>query len=75
MDKDNDNNYKLYLKHSYEIIYGIPSTMMKMGVQFYFIYLTVTELIQEYIFNDEHFDQLMKELINELQFYKKLAYK
>ena len=75
VDKDNDNNYKLYLKHSYEIIYGIPSTMMKMGLQFYFIYLTVTELIQEYIFNDEHFDQLMKELINELQFYKKLAYK
>ena len=75
VDKDNDNNYKLYLKHSYEIIYGIPSIMMRMGLQFYFIYLTVSELIQEYIFNDEHFDQLMKELINELQFYKKLAYK
>ena len=75
IDKDNDNNFKLYLKHSYEIIYGIPSIMMRMGLQFYFIYLTVTELIQEYIFNDEHFDQLMKELINELQFYKKLAYK
>ena len=49
--------------------------MIKMELSYNFIYTTITELIQKYIFSDEIFDQLMKDMINELQFYKKLSVK
>ena len=73
-DEDNEN-YNLYLKHSYDIIDKLSSTMIKMKLSNSFIYSTITDIIREYIVNDEIFDQLMKDLINELQFYKKLSIK
>ena len=72
---EEDENYQLYMKHSYDIIDKLSSIMIKMELSNSFIYTTITELIREYIFNDEIFDQLMKDMINELQFYKKLSVK
>ena len=72
---EEDENYQLYMKHSYDIIDKLSSIMIKMELSNSFIYTTITELIREYIFNDEIFDQLMKDMINELQFYKKLSIK
>ena len=63
------------MKHSYDIIDKLSSIMIKMELSNSFIYTIITELIREYIFNDAIFDQLMKDMINELQFYKKLSVK
>ena len=77
IDEEDENyqSYQLYMKHSYDIIDKLSSIMIKMELSNSFIYTIITELIREYIFNDAIFDQLMKDMINELQFYKKLSVK
>ena len=72
---ENSDNYKLYLRHSYEVMDGLASIMIKMKLTISFIYLTFAELSKEYIINDDLFNQLMQEFINELYFYKKLSNK
>ena len=74
IDKNSDN-YKSYLRHSYKVMDGLASIMIKMKLTNTFIYLTFTELSKEYIINDDLFNQLMQEFINELYFYKKLSNK
>ena len=68
-----NKNYKSYLKHSYEIIDKLFGIMIKLKLSNFFIYSTYSELSREYIFNDEQFDQLMKDMINGLQLYQKLS--
>ena len=74
IDEENEK-YLLYSKHSYDILSGLCTIMIKMKLSNNFIYSTITGLIQEYIFDDKIFSKLMKEMIDELQFYKKLSNK
>ena len=72
-DIKNNKNYKMYLKHSYEIIDKLFGIMIKLKVSNFFIYSTYSELSREYIINEEQFDNLMKEMINGLELYQKLS--
>ena len=74
IDEENEK-CKLYTKHSYDILSGLCTIMIKMKLSNSFIYSTITELIQEYVFDDKIFNKLMKEMIDELQFYQKLSNK
>ena len=74
VDEENEK-YKLYTKHSYDILSGLCTIMIKMKLSNSFIYSTITELIQEYVFDDKIFNKLMKEMIDELQFYQKVSNK
>ena len=47
--------------------------MMKMKLKNFFIYSTVSELCQEYVFEDKFYQQVMQEVISEIQLYKKLS--
>ena len=69
----NSDNYKKYSDHSYDIMDRLCSTMIKMKLKNDFIYMTFTELCKLYIFDDDIFNKVMQEFINELYFYKKLT--
>ena len=68
----NTENYKLYSKHSYEIIDKLFGVMMKLRLSNYFIYSNYSDLSREYIFEYELLDKLIKEMIIGLQYYQKL---
>ena len=70
---EESEKYKLYFKHVCDIIEGLPSIMMKMKLKNFFIYSTVSELCQEYVFEDKFYQQVMQEVISEIQLYKKLS--
>ena len=72
---EEDENYKIYIEHSFDIIDKLFSTMMKMKISNSFIYSTITGLGQEYIFDNTKFSLLMQNLINEIQYFKKLSNK
>lgn len=69
IDEENED-YKLYNEHSFEIIDKLTSIMLKMKLETSFIYSMITELSKEYIINDDKFSLLMKDLINELYYVK-----
>jgi len=69
----NDENYKIYLKNSYEIVDKLFGIMIKLKLSNFFIYSTYSELSREYIFDDDQFGKLMREMINGLEYYQKLS--
>ena len=71
----NDRRYILYMKNSYRIIDKLFGVMVKLKLSNFFIYSTYSELSREYIFDDEQFGKLMKEMINGLEYYQKLSKK
>ena len=64
---------KSYLKHSYDILESLPSIMIKMKLKNSFIISTIAGLSKEYIIIEEDYQQLMHEVLNEIEFYKKLV--
>ena len=71
----NDRRYILYMKNSYRIIDKLFGVMVKLKLSNFFIYSTYSELSREYIFDDEQFGKLMKEMIKGLEYYQKLSKK
>jgi hypothetical protein len=69
----NSENYKTYLKNSYEIVDKLFGIMIKLKLSNFFIYSTYSELSREYIFDDDQFGKLMREMINGLEYYQKLS--
>ena len=67
---EEDENYKLYLKHSRVIIEELLCTMIKMKFQKSFIMLKITDLIKEYIINENDLSKLMNKIIEDLEIYK-----
>ena len=74
-DIKNNDKYKLYTNHSFEIIDKLFGIMIKLKLPNFFIYSTYSELSREYIFEEELFDKLIKEMINGLEYYQKLSKK
>ena len=70
--KDNEK-YKLYKINSYKIVDNLFGIMIKLKLSNFFIYSTYSELSREYIFDDDQFGKLMKEMINGLEYYQKLS--
>ena len=68
-----DEKYKIYLKNSYEIVDKLFGIMIKLKLSNFFIYSTYSELSREYIFDDDQFGKLMREMINGLEYYQKLS--
>ena len=69
----NSENYKIYLKNSYEIVDKLFGIMIKLKLSNFFIYLTYSELSREYIFDDDQFGKIKREMINGLEYYQKLS--
>ena len=74
-DIKNNDKYKLYTNHSFEIIDKLFGIMIKLKLPNFFIYSTYSELSREYILEEELFDKLIKEMINGLEYYQKLSKK
>ena len=70
---EESENYKSYIKHSCDIIEGLTSIMMKMKLKNNFIYETTSELCKQYIFEESSLKQVLQEIVNELQLFKKLS--
>ena len=47
--------------------------MMKMKLKNNFIYETTSELCKQYIFEESSLKQVLQEIVNELQLFKKLS--
>ena len=67
---EDDEDYKLYLKHSYDIIDDLSNILIKMKFKKSFIMGIITELIKEYIINEEDFKKLMKNIVEGVNLYK-----
>ena len=67
---EEDENYKLYLKHSYIIIEELLFTMIKMKFQKSFVMLKITDLIKEFIIDENDVSKLMNRIIEALEIYK-----
>ena len=65
-----DNNYKLYIKHSFEIIEKLPSIMKKIELSTLTIFAIIDYLGKQYINDNKQFDPFMTKLINELNLKK-----
>ena len=74
-DMKNDDNYKSYSEHTFQIIDQLFGIMMKLKLSNMFIYSIYSELCGEYIFDDKQFNKLIKEMINGLEYYQKLSKK
>jgi hypothetical protein len=70
---EESEKYQSYIKHSSDIIEGLTSIMMKMKLKNNFIYETTSELCKQYIFEDSSLKQVLQEIVNELQLFKKLS--
>ena len=62
--------FQLYLEHSYKIIEGLSSIMMKLKLKNNFIYSIISDLSQEYIINEKDFQDLMVQVLEELHILK-----
>ena len=71
----NNEKYKPYSNHSFEIIDKLFGIMIKLKLPSFFIYSTYSELSRKYIFDDKLFDKLIKEMIIGLEYYQKLSKK
>ena len=47
--------------------------MIKLKLSNFFIYSTYSELSREYIFDDDQFGKIKREMINGLEYYQKLS--
>ena len=65
-----DNNYKLYIKHSFEIIEKLPSIMKKIKLSTLTIFAIIDYLGKQYINDNKQFGPFMTKLINELNLKK-----
>ena len=74
-DMKNDDNYKSYSEHTFQIIDQLFGIMIKLKLSNMFIYSIYSELCGEYIFDDKQFNKLIKEMINGLEYYQKLSKK
>ena len=78
-DKDNclkdDKNYQIYLKDSFEIFVKILDIMINLKLSNFSIYSMYSDLIQEFIFDTEQIDKLMKQMIELLAKYKMMLNK
>ena len=72
-DDEESEDYLIYLKHSYEVLDNLTSLMIKMKLKNSFIISIIIDLIKEYIIREKDYQQLMHEVVNELQLYKKLS--
>ena len=71
----NNEKYKSYSNHSFEIIEKLFDIMIKLKLPNQFIYYTYSELSRKYIFDEKLFDKLIKEMINGLEYYQKKSKK
>ena len=65
--------YEVYSKHSYEIIENLPSIMIKMKLKNSFIIGVISDLTKKFIINEKDYQKLMLEVLNEIEFFKKLS--
>ncbi len=72
MDEE-DEDYQLYLKHSYSVLEDLTSTMIKLKLKNSNIISFISDLIKEYIIKEKDYQQLMHEVVNELKLYKQLS--
>jgi hypothetical protein len=72
IDKEESEEYKLYLEHSYNILESLPSIMLKMKLKITFIISTIYELGPEYLINKEDNEKLLKEIKSEIELFKQL---
>ena len=70
-DYIHNEKYKLYKKHSYDILEELPSIMMKMKIQNSIIIQTFYDLTKKYIFDDKQYNLLMHEMIDEIKLFQK----
>ena len=67
---EDDEDYKLYLKHSYDIIDDLSNILIKMKFKKSFIMGIITELIKEYVIDEDDFKKLMKNIVEGVNLYK-----
>ena len=70
---EEDEEYQLYLKHSYDILENLTSIMLKMKLKNNIIIAKISDLIQKYILTEDDANRLMKEAVNELNLYQQLS--
>ena len=68
-------NYQIYSKNAFEIIDKMLEIMINLNLSSFSIYSIYSDLIQEYIFETEQVDKLMKQQIDRLKDYKMLLKK
>ena len=70
---EEDEEYQLYLKHSYDIFENLTSIMIKMKLKNSFIISNIPILIQEYIISEKDYNKLMHEVVNELKLFQQFS--
>ena len=71
--EEGDEDYKLYLQHSFSVIGDLNSIMIKFKLKTTFIISMIGELMKEYIINEKEFQKLMQTVLNELNYFQKLS--
>ena len=71
--EEGDEDYQLYLKHSYNVLGDLNSIMIKFKLKTTFIISMIGQLIKEYIINEKDFQKLMQAVLNELNYFQKLS--
>ena len=72
-DDEEKKKYEVYSKHSIEIIENLPSIMIKMKLKNSFIIGVISDLTKKFIINEKDYQKLMLEVLNEIEFFKKLS--
>ena len=63
--------YGLYLRHSFEILEGLTSIMLKLKIDNSKIINTISELGKEYIINEKDYQKLVSGVLNEIKYFQK----
>ena len=71
--EEGDEDYKLYLQHSYNVLGDLNSIMIKFKLKTTFIIGMIGQLIKEYIINEKDFQTLMQTVLSELNYFQKLS--